>query len=82
MKYNLGIDIGSISVKIALLDEFGKVARLNSSKITSNPKAALNLLLTDLNSVLPLEKITSVGVSGSGKGIIPLNSHGLNTAVL
>ena len=71
MKYNLGIDIGSISVKIALLDEFGKVARLNSSKITSNPKAALNLLLTDLNSVLPLEKITSVGVSGSGKGIIP-----------
>ena len=42
MKYYLGIDIGSMSVKVALIDETAKILRLDSKKITSNPKAAVN----------------------------------------
>ena len=75
MKYNLGLDIGSISVKLALLDENGKVVRLDSRKITSNPRTALNLLLSDLNSVFPLDAINSVGLSGSSKAIVPPDFH-------
>jgi len=71
MKYHLGLDIGSISIKTALLDEDGKVVRLDSGKITTNPSTVLNQLLQALSHEFPLDGICSTGVSGSGKAIIP-----------
>jgi predicted CoA-substrate-specific enzyme activase len=71
MKYYLGIDIGSINVKTALIDETGKTIFLNSRKITSNPKTTVNSLIDDLIQKFSLDRIGAVGVSGSGKGIIP-----------
>jgi predicted CoA-substrate-specific enzyme activase len=71
MKYFLGVDIGSISVKCALVDEKGQTCHLNSQKIISSPKVAVNSLLDELNQQYPLEEIVSAGVSGSGKAIIP-----------
>jgi predicted CoA-substrate-specific enzyme activase len=71
MNNYLGIDIGSINVKTALLDETGKIILLNSKKITSNPKTTVNLLLDELSERHDLNQIAAVGLSGSGKGIVP-----------
>jgi predicted CoA-substrate-specific enzyme activase len=75
MNYYLGIDIGSINVKLALIDAHGKVFQLNSKKITSNPQAAVNSLLDELGLKYPLEGVAAVGVSGSGKAIVPPDFH-------
>ncbi len=75
MSYFLGIDIGSINVKIALIDETGKIFHLSSKKIISNPKATANALINELSLKYNLDSITSVGVSGSGKAIIPPDFH-------
>jgi predicted CoA-substrate-specific enzyme activase len=71
MNYFLGIDIGSISVKIALVDESGKFHIVNSQKITTTPRAAVNSLIEDLNLKFALRDIAAAGVSGSGKAIVP-----------
>ncbi|HSW59075.1 MAG TPA: acyl-CoA dehydratase activase [Dehalococcoidales bacterium] len=71
MKYNLGLDIGSINVKLALLDDTGKAIKLGFRKITSQPKAAINSLLSDIDNQIGLGKISSVGITGSGKAVIP-----------
>jgi predicted CoA-substrate-specific enzyme activase len=75
MNYYLGLDIGSINVKIALIDETGKIIRLISNKITSNPKTTVNSLIDELSQNCNLNQISAVGVSGSGKGIIPKEFH-------
>ena len=71
MKYSLGIDVGSVNAKLCLIDESNHIVRLDSVKITTNPKAAINALLSGLDGVVPLERIASAGVSGSGRGTIP-----------
>jgi predicted CoA-substrate-specific enzyme activase len=71
MKYYLGFDIGSISVKAALVDESAKLHYLGIKKITSSPRAALNSLIEEINRDCIDTRIESVGVSGSGKAIIP-----------
>jgi len=71
MKYFLGLDIGSINAKLALVDETGKILQQNSKKIISNPQAAVNKMLEELDRQYPLDQITGIGVSGSGKAIVP-----------
>ncbi len=69
--YYLGLDIGSVAVKLAIADENRQVVLFDSQRITSNPTAAVNLLLTRLGSRLNLESIIAAGVSGSGKSVVP-----------
>ncbi len=71
MKYSLGIDVGSVNAKLCLIDDANQIVRLDSLKITTNPKAAINALLSRLGEVVPLDQIDSAGVSGSGRGTIP-----------
>jgi len=71
MKYSLGIDVGSVNVKLCLIDNSNHIVQLDSEKITTNPKAAINMLLSRLGEVVPLDHIGSAGVSGSGKDAIP-----------
>jgi len=71
MNYSLGIDVGSVNAKLALIGEDGQVVQLDSEKITSNAKVAVNSLITRLVEKFQLEQITGAGVSGSGKGVIP-----------
>jgi predicted CoA-substrate-specific enzyme activase len=71
MKYSLGIDIGSASAKLALLDEQGEIIALDIEKITASPQDAASSLLSRLSSKVRLEDIATAGVSGSGKGVIP-----------
>ena len=69
--FSLGLDIGSVRAKLALIDEAGKVIRLDSEKITSSPTAVVNSLIARLGEEVSLEQIVSAGISGSGKGVIP-----------
>ena len=40
MSYSLGLDIGSVTVKAALIDGDGKPVHLDVEKITASPRAA------------------------------------------
>jgi predicted CoA-substrate-specific enzyme activase len=68
MDYLLGLDIGSVNVKLCLTDDDGRVVKLDVEKITANPRAAVNSLLGRLGD---LSDIVAAGVSGSGKAVIP-----------
>jgi len=71
MTYLLGVDIGSVNAKLALVDERGKLLRLDTEKVTSSPRAALSALISRLSQEFNLEDIVSAGVSGSGRAMIP-----------
>ena len=71
MVYLLGIDIGSVNAKLALVDDSGMLLRLDTEKVTSSPRAALNSLISRLSQEYSLEEVASAGVSGSGKSVIP-----------
>jgi len=75
MKYLIGVDIGSVNVKISLIDEDSNLLYLDKQKITSNPKATVNTLLAGLSKKFNLEQIVAAGVSGSGKALIPKEFH-------
>ena len=71
MQCLLGLDIGSVNAKLALTDTHGSIIKLDTEKITSNPKVAVNSLLTRLSERFNLDQIVSAGISGSGKTVIP-----------
>jgi len=71
MKYLLGLDIGSVNAKLALLDESGNVLHLDIERIVSNPRVAVNTLLGRMAGKFNPEQAVSIGVSGSGKSAIP-----------
>ena len=71
MQCYLGVDIGSVTARMSLIDENGKIIYLDIQKITGNPKAIINSLLVELSKNFNLEQIAAAAVSGTGKGIIP-----------
>jgi len=71
MGYYLGVDIGSVNAKLALIGADGGVVRLDSEKVTSSPKAAVASLVARLGQTFDLKEIAGAGVSGSGRGVIP-----------
>jgi predicted CoA-substrate-specific enzyme activase len=70
MKYSLGLDVGSVIVKLSLVDGRDEVVQLDSERITSNPRVTVNSLVARLDNKFPLAQIGSVGISGSGRGPI------------
>ncbi len=64
----LGLDVGSVNVKLCLIAENGGVIKFDVEKIVSNAKSAINSLLGRLGD---LSRILGAGVSGSGKSVIP-----------
>jgi predicted CoA-substrate-specific enzyme activase len=75
MRIYLGLDIGSINVKLSLIDESGHNLYVDVERIGSNTRITVNLLLNRLNQSYKLEEITSIGLSGSGKTTIPKEYH-------
>jgi len=71
MGYYLGVDIGSVNAKLALIDEQGGVVQFDTEKVTSSPRAAVSALIARLGGRCNLEEIIAAGVSGSGKSVIP-----------
>ncbi len=71
MNYSIGLDIGSVTVKVALVSGEGKADYFDAEKITASPKAAVASILSRLSQKFPLEEINKAGVSGSGSIAIP-----------
>ncbi|UCE98120.1 MAG: hypothetical protein JSV74_01980 [Dehalococcoidia bacterium] len=71
MTYSLGIDIGSVNIKSALISETGQIINLNIATIKNNPRRAVNELLTRLRDDFNLNQISSAGVSGISTQVIP-----------
>jgi len=71
MSYFLGVDIGSVNAKLALVDENGQVLEFDTEKVISSPRAAVSSLIARLGERFNLKEIVAAGVSGSGRGVIP-----------
>ena len=71
MGYSLGVDIGSVNVKLALVDKDAGSVSFDAERITSTPRAAVSALIARLANNTDLEHIITAGVSGSGKAVIP-----------
>jgi predicted CoA-substrate-specific enzyme activase len=71
MSYSLGLDVGSVNAKLALIDQDSRAVRLDTEKITSSPRAAVASLISRLSREFNLEEIATAAVSGSGKTVIP-----------
>jgi predicted CoA-substrate-specific enzyme activase len=71
MAYLLGTDIGSVNARLALIDEAGRILKLDIEKVISSPRVALNTLITRLASDFELEQVVSAGITGSGSHVVP-----------
>ena len=71
MGYYLGVDIGSVNAKLALIDEDGGVVQFDTEKVSSSPRAAVSSLIARLGERCNPEEIVAAGVSGSGRAVIP-----------
>jgi predicted CoA-substrate-specific enzyme activase len=71
MGYYLGVDIGSVNAKLALIDENGRVVQFDTEKVISSPRVAVNSLIAKLGERFDLKEVVAAGVSGSGRAVIP-----------
>ncbi|MFC1873649.1 BadF/BadG/BcrA/BcrD ATPase family protein, partial [Chloroflexota bacterium] len=71
MAYFLGIDVGSVNVKLALVEEYGEVIHLDIVKIATNARTAVDSLIGTLHQQFNLDNIVSAGITGSTKGLVP-----------
>ena len=71
MGYYLGVDIGSVNAKQALVDENGRVVQLDTERVSSSPRVAVSSLISRLGQTCDLKAIVAAGVSGSGRAVIP-----------
>ncbi len=75
MTYSLGVDIGSVNVKLALIDEDAAMVRLDTEKVTTSAQAAVAALIARLGETCPLDQVSHAAVSGSASAVVP---KGLN----
>ncbi len=78
--HTLGIDIGSISLKLALIDEKDEVCFSRWQRVAGTPIPVLRALLSELIAEYPDTVIDAIGVTGSGRELItaPLGAHSVN----
>ncbi len=70
MSYFLGVDIGSVSAKLALVDA-NSILHFDTQKITQSPRSAVISMMRRLGEKFDLSRVAAAGVSGSGKSVIP-----------
>src|SRR5512136_990794 len=71
MTYWLGIDVGSVNVKLALIDQDAKAVRLDTEKVSTSSQAAVAALVGRLGHDFPLGEIVCAAVSGSTAAVAP-----------
>ena len=82
-KIVIGIDLGSITAKIVFLDQNEKILEHHYLRHKGHPGEIILNLLEDMFTRYPLEKVFSVGITGSGgKRIAPfLNAIFINEVI-
>ncbi len=70
MRFHLGIDLGSISLKVVLLDESMEVRFERWVRVAGRPFVALSNLLRECADEFPGSSYLSAGVTGSGRGLV------------
>ncbi len=71
MRYSLGLDVGSVTAKLALVGADWESAWFDVEKITASPTGAVASLISRLSEKIDLREITTAAVSGSGRAAIP-----------
>ncbi len=71
MTYSLGIDIGSVNTKLALLDEEASIVKLDTEKVAASVQAAVAALMDRLGRDFPLDQVTHAALSGSTAAVVP-----------
>ncbi len=64
---SLGLDIGSVNAKMAVVDLSGRVVLLAAVPIRRGPAAAVSALLERALAAVPPERLVAAGVCGSGR---------------
>ena len=67
-KLYYGIDIGSITVKVVVLDEMGQLLAHRYERSQGQPRRLLSSLLQQMGERYPEAQVAAVGLSGSGGG--------------
>lgn len=65
----LGLDIGSVNVRVAVVDSTNQVIYHDCERIYSGPAASVKALLDRLQSHISLDRIAGAGATGSGRQI-------------
>jgi predicted CoA-substrate-specific enzyme activase len=68
--YRLGVDLGSISLKVALLDSKGTVVFSDWRRVGGAPLEELSRLLGEVCERFPNSNINGIGVTGSGRKLV------------
>ncbi|MDX9986347.1 MAG: acyl-CoA dehydratase activase, partial [Dehalococcoidales bacterium] len=63
----MGVDIGSVSTKLAIVDNQGHMKAGCCLPTAGNPTKALKEALDQIRTVLPSDKLAGVAVTGSGR---------------
>ena len=71
MSYYLGLDVGSVNAKAALIDDNSDIAWLDTQRVTTGPRDAASTLISRLAQRFDLDQIASASMSGLSNGIIP-----------
>ncbi len=71
MTYSLGIDLGSVTTKLALIDEGARIVKLDTEKVTTSAQAAVAALIGRLGRDVALDQVTRAAVSGSTGSVVP-----------
>jgi len=73
MAYSLGMDVGSVSAKIVIIDDAGMAVHFDSERIVSNPRKAAAVLLKRLFDRISFDGITGAGITGTGNAVVSDN---------
>ncbi|MDO8670108.1 MAG: acyl-CoA dehydratase activase, partial [Dehalococcoidia bacterium] len=65
----LGMDIGAVNVRMAVVDHSGQIVSLDSERIVKGPAAAVAALIKRLEEAVPAANIMGAGATGSGREI-------------
>ena len=65
----LGLDIGAVNARLALVDELGRLIAVDEERILGGPTAAVRALLDRAGARCDLAAIDGAGVCGSGRAL-------------
>ncbi|HZK66789.1 MAG TPA: BadF/BadG/BcrA/BcrD ATPase family protein, partial [Chloroflexota bacterium] len=63
----LGLDIGSVNARVAVVSQEGELLHLDSQRLYSGPVSAVRVLVDRLLELFPISRISGAAATGSGR---------------